>query len=244
MEQDSGLTAQAERSIALFVESAKSAFGNDLVSIVLFGSAAEGAMRATSDINILVVLRRFESAAAERLREPMQMVNAATDLNAMFLLESEIAAAMEAFAVKFTDIKGRHRVLHGPDPFVAAALPREALLRRVSQVLLNLQLRLRERYIRLGLHEERLARVVADAASPLRSSAAALLELEGTGPMTGKKALQRIAADTGDAGFSAALGAVSQARETGRLPGGTAGPTLLALIALAGEMRRRLSDLR
>ena len=34
-----------------FVAAAREAFGDDLVSIVLFGSAAEGALRATSDVS-------------------------------------------------------------------------------------------------------------------------------------------------------------------------------------------------
>lgn len=244
---DSGLPPQAERSIAIFVDAAKSAFAGDLVSIVLFGSAAEGRMRATSDINIVVVSKRFEAAAADRLREPMTVVHSAADLNAMFLLESEVAAAMEAFAVKFADIVGRHRVLHGPDPFLNLALPRGALARRLNQVLLNLQLRLRERYVVLGLHEEQLARVIADAASPLRSSAAALLQLEGGEnlevKLTGKQALQRIAAETGDPALTAVLDSVSRAREVGRLSAGVAGPVLLALIALAGQMRERAARL-
>jgi len=39
-----------------FVESAKVALGPTLVSIVLYGSAAEGHLRPTSDVNIILVL--------------------------------------------------------------------------------------------------------------------------------------------------------------------------------------------
>src|SRR5947199_4454233 len=35
-----------------FLQSAKDAFGSDLISVVLFGSAAEGKLRATSDLNL------------------------------------------------------------------------------------------------------------------------------------------------------------------------------------------------
>ena len=73
---------------------------------------------------------------------------------------------MEAFTVKFADIVGRHRVLYGNDPFSDRDLPRAALIRRLDQVLLNLQLRLRERYVLMGEREELLARVIADAAGP------------------------------------------------------------------------------
>ncbi|HSO73465.1 MAG TPA: nucleotidyltransferase domain-containing protein [Blastocatellia bacterium] len=38
-----------------FVESTRSAFADDLRSIVLYGSAAEGRLRNTSDVNLLIV---------------------------------------------------------------------------------------------------------------------------------------------------------------------------------------------
>src|SRR3954447_11775063 len=103
-----GLPETVERAITSFVDAAKPAFGANLVSIVLFGSGAEQNLRATSDVNILLVLKRFDQAAADRLREPLRYAHAAVELNAMFLLEAELPAAMEAFAVKFADIQARH----------------------------------------------------------------------------------------------------------------------------------------
>src|SRR5258706_13017509 len=98
------LPPEVERAIELFVDSAKSAFESDLVSIVLYGSGAEGRLRATSDVNTLLVLKRFEQARVDLVRRRMIKNNAAAALNTMFLLESELPAAMEAFAVKFADI--------------------------------------------------------------------------------------------------------------------------------------------
>src|SRR5438445_377152 len=87
------LPPEVERAIELFVDSAKHAFESDLVSIVLYGSGAEGRLRATSDVNMLLVLKRFEQVSADRLREPMRIAHAAVEMNAMFLLEPEVAAA-------------------------------------------------------------------------------------------------------------------------------------------------------
>jgi predicted nucleotidyltransferase len=46
-----------------FVEATKGALGGDVRSIVLFGSGAEGRLRETSDVNVLVLLARFEPKA-------------------------------------------------------------------------------------------------------------------------------------------------------------------------------------
>jgi len=165
-DQGSGrLPDEVGQVLNAFVEAAKNAFGSDLVSVVLFGSAAEARLRATSDVNVLLVLKRFEQARADDLREPLRVAHAAVQLNAMFLVETEIAAANEAFAVKFADIQARHRVLFGADPFAGLGTPRDALVRRLGQVLLNLQLRLRERvasyHFRSPAHEPGVADVVA-----------------------------------------------------------------------------------
>ena len=110
---------------------------------------------------MLLVLKTFKQSSADRLREPMRLAHAAVQLNAMFLLEAEVHAAMDAFAVKFADISARHRVLFGTDPFAGLRPPRDSLVRRLKQVLLNLQLRLRERYVLVSLREEQLAIVIA-----------------------------------------------------------------------------------
>jgi hypothetical protein len=239
------LPIEVERSLESFVEAAKSAFETDLVAVVLYGSAAaDGALRATSDVNVLLVLRRFDQAAADRLREPMRVAHAAVQLNAMFLLDTEINAALEAFAVKFADILGRHRVLFGSDPFSHLATSRDALLKRLKQVLLNLQLRLRERYVLVSLREERLAQVIADAAPPLRASAASILELEGQGQPDAKSALEKIVAELQLPHVTNALHQMSVAREEARLAPGVGAPTLLALIELTQHLRERTDRVR
>ena len=62
----SELPAQVGRSIDAFVEAAKAAFEADLVAVVIYGSAAEGRLRATSDVNMLLVVKRFGQAEADR----------------------------------------------------------------------------------------------------------------------------------------------------------------------------------
>src|SRR5205814_10126239 len=99
-----------------FVEAARDAFGPDLRAVVLFGSAAEGALRPTSDVNVILVLGAFDRARADRLREPLRVAQAAVRLGAMFLLHDDIQPAAAAFAQTFLDVLRRRRVLWGADP--------------------------------------------------------------------------------------------------------------------------------
>ena len=237
------LPSDVARVVDDFVDAARDALEETLVAIVLYGSAAEGALRASSDVNVIVVLEVFDRARVDRLRGPATVAHAAVRLAPMFLLRDEIADASEAFAQKFADVLRRRRVLHGEDPFAGVAIPRGALVRRLDQVLLNLTLRLRAFYVERSVHEETLVRVVADTAAPLRTAAASLLELEGRPPGSPKAALQAVATELGPA-WPPMVARLSDARERRMLAAGVASETVLALIDLARLMRARARALR
>lgn len=240
---DLNVPADVARALEDFTASAKEALGPDLLSVVLFGSAAEGRLRATSDVNLILVLAKFDAARMDALREPMRLAHATIRLSAMFLLQSEIGAAAEAFAVKFSDIRDRHKVIFGGDPFAGLAPSRASMLVRLQQILLNFTLRMRERYVLVSLREEQLPPLVADAAGPLRSAAALILSLEGRAASSPKEALELLAAELGVQEREALLGHLSAARENGSLPPGVARPAVLALIDLAQAMRIRADAL-
>ena len=239
----SNLSPQVSRVLNDFVAAAQAAFASELRSVVLFGSAAEGRLRATSDVNLLLLLANFDQARADELRTPLSVAQAAIRLSPMFILEAELPAAITAFAEKFSDILRRRKVLFGSDPFVGVTIPREILISRLDQVLLNLTLRLREAYVTRGLREEQLAFAIADAAGPLRSCAATLLELDGQKETSPKAALEKFVQTSGNSTWSETLRRVSEAREQQILPPGVAGAALLKLIEIAQQMRLGLHEL-
>jgi hypothetical protein len=228
-----------ERALNDFRAAVEAVFQDRLVSVVLFGSAAEGRIRATSDVNLAIVTRNYTREDAERLREPLTLAHAAVGLNAMFLAAGEVPAAAEAFAAKFADIRRRRRVLAGTDVFAGVAIPRAAEIHRVKQVLLNLVLRTRSAYALRGLRDEQASLLLADLAGPLRACAAALLELEGTPAADGRTALERLAG----ARFHAPVALLSRARQEGHLPPEDAGPALFELLELAQDLRARAEAL-
>ena len=228
------------RTLNDFLAALRETFAARLVSVALFGSAAEGRVRAPSDVNLAVVTRSYTRADAERLREPLTLAHAAIALNAMFLAEDELAASAEAFAAKFADIRRRRRVLAGRDVFADVAIPRPAEIHRVKQVLLNLVLRTRTAYALRSMRDEQVLVLLADLAGPLRACAAALLELEGKPAADGREALLTVAGP----GFREAVESLARARQGGRLPPDDAAATLFALLDLAQQMRGRAAALR
>jgi len=240
---ETGAASDLPAGLSVFVEAAITALGPTLRSAVLFGSAAEGRLRPTSDVNVILVLRAFDIDRVDQLREPLRLAAVAARVAPMFVLESELEAAESAFAVKFMDIGHRRRVLYGDDPFAALAIPRAASIARLRQVLLNLLLRLRERYVSLSLREDRLALVLANMTGPLRAAAASLLALEGQPHMAPREALQALAHATDGPRFDETLRVLSQMRETGAAAPGAARETTIALLDLIPRMLARAAKL-
>ena len=155
----------------------------------------KAACARTSDVNIVMVFSHLDLDRVKAWRSQVELLVAAIDLQPLILLEDEIAAAAEAFAVKYFDILHRRRVLHGTDPFAALKISDEALQRRVSQVLLNLALRLRHTMF-FGNDTGRTHALV-DAIGPLRASAVALQELTRQRRSEPREALLSFAAEHG-----------------------------------------------
>jgi predicted nucleotidyltransferase len=236
-------TERAEQVLTDLVAAARAALGDTLDAVVLYGSAAEGRLRPSSDVNVIFVFTRFDPARIEGLGDAVRLAQAAIRLAPMFLLREEIPRASAAFAVKFADIVRRHRVLSGSDPFASLVIPRDRLIARLAQVLMNLRIRLRAAYVRHNRFEDQLVAVIADAASGLRSSAATLLELEGQQRLAPREALVRVVESFADARFSEAVAQISTAREQGVLPPGKPREVVLALDDLAGRMHECASKL-
>lgn len=225
--------ALAEQCLHQVVTAAKTVLDKDLVAALVFGSAANNQLRATSDVNLMVVLKRFDQARVDEIRESVRLARAIVELHVMFILESELPAAAKAFAMKFSDIAHRHRLLHGSNPLDNIPITDEDLAANIRQVLLNFQLRTREHYITSGLREEQLVHLIADAAGPLRSCAAALRQIHGQDYLPAKIALEELVKTSQRPQLVATVQAMSVAREQIFLPAGMAAVTTIALLELA-----------
>lgn len=236
------LPAPISQVLDSFLQSAKDSLGSELLSVVLYGSAAEGKLRATSDVNLLIVLSTFQAAKIDPLRQPLRVAQSAIQLHPMFLLQDEIIPATHAFAPKFADILRRRVILHGSDPFASLSIPRENELRQLRQQLLNLILRLRAAYVSRSLRTEQLILVIAGAAGPLRASAAALLDLEGH-PASAQQAFEQLGAELTPASWSQTLALLNAAQDSRLTPPSEAPRLFFALLDLACRMRSRAQAL-
>lgn len=172
------LPAEVMERLTVWSEALQKGLGDDLVAILIHGSAVRGGYRANeSDVDAVVVLQNAPLSKLEAIGNACQAARYGARIEAMFLIESEISSAADAFPLFYSEIQGKHHVLVGKDPFKSIQIEKKHLRLRIEQELREIQIRLRRAVIdAMGDHRVIggvLERKIKQARSPL----AALLAL-------------------------------------------------------------------
>ncbi|MDG5816372.1 nucleotidyltransferase domain-containing protein [Chitinispirillales bacterium ANBcel5] len=118
------------------VEPYKSLYGEDLISVILYGSAAGGDFDPKkSDINLLIVLSSMD----------VELVAKSSDLQAKllrqrfstpFIMDKEyITNSLDSYPIEFLDMKGCYRVIYGEDVLETVSPQKEHLRIQVEREL-------------------------------------------------------------------------------------------------------------
>ncbi|HET8770006.1 MAG TPA: nucleotidyltransferase domain-containing protein [Gemmatimonadaceae bacterium] len=93
------------------------AHGDQLTAVVLYGSAARGEhVKATSDLNVLVIVRSLTPATLRASAAAAAAWGKAGNPPPLILTDAEWASSRDVFAMEYADIQEVHRVLAGTLP--------------------------------------------------------------------------------------------------------------------------------
>src|SRR6185312_10317080 len=92
------------------------ACGDNLVSVVLHGSAASDDFHPEfSDVNILGVLNDLSLSAMQAISPVVAWWTGLNYPAPLFFTHQELLATADVYAIEMLDINSRHRILHGKD---------------------------------------------------------------------------------------------------------------------------------
>src|SRR5215471_10762891 len=155
-----------EKILEQLVTRLQSAFGDRLVSVVLYGSAASGDHQARfSDYNVLCVLSRMgrdELAAGEPV---FQWWRAQGSPSPLLLTETELTHSADCFAIECHDIRQHHRILFGKDVASSLVVADSFYRGQVEHDLRAKLLRLRQKAAGMLSEPDQLRRLLADSVS-------------------------------------------------------------------------------
>ncbi len=184
----------AERKLTLesLTGRLEAALGENLVSLVLFGSAARGThVDGRSDLNLLLIVRDATvgggalHAAAPIVAEWTKSGEPAP----LIFAEAEWRASADVFPIEIEDMREAHRLLAGRNPFDGLATRKSDLARELEHEVRGKVLRLRTEYAAAAGDGEALGRLLVHSAPTFFVLFRAALRLVGGAPPAGHDAL-------------------------------------------------------
>lgn len=148
------------------VEKLQKAYGDRLVSVVLYGSAAAGDHHPKfSDFNILCVLTAITPRELGQGEDIFRWWREQGSPAPLLLSEHELETSTDCFAIEFLDIKQQHQVLHGKDVVSGLVVDRSFHRAQVEHDLRAKLLRLRQKASGMLSDPELLRRLLVDSVS-------------------------------------------------------------------------------
>jgi len=139
---------KAERDLTDLVTRLKNAVGGNLLSVILYGSAATEEFHAGhSDLNVLCVMRSLGRNDLGKLHAASAWWAKKGHPTPLFFTHSELHDSADIFAIELLDIKAAHRILHGEDVVASLYVPMDLHRLHVERELRNNTLRLRQHYL-------------------------------------------------------------------------------------------------
>jgi len=137
-----------------FVSRLKKIYDDDLVSAILYGSAASGEFTERhSNINLLIVLRDTSLGALSKahglVRSPCFKA-----INPIFFTEDYIKRSADVFPIEFLDMKENYTVLHGKDLLKDLKVDTRNLRFQCEQELKSKLITVKRRYLESSSQKE------------------------------------------------------------------------------------------
>lgn len=118
--------------------------GEQLSSVMLHGSVARGDWEEdSSDVDIVIVLKSATREMLTRMSDALALARAGARVEAMILIEAEIARSADVFPLYYQDIREHHVLLFGSDPFADLEVHQDHVRLRIEQELRDVSIRLR-----------------------------------------------------------------------------------------------------
>nr|BAL58653.1 cytoplasmic protein [Candidatus Acetothermum autotrophicum] len=177
------LDTTTEQIIEKFTHEIQTLYGDELIALILYGSAAgPDFVPQRSDLNFLVVLK---NVTPEALRKAIPFVRAwhrekiATPL---FVDPEFLQSSLDVFPIEFFDMQERHRLLAGQDVLLDLKISPKNLRLQCEEELKGKLLNLRRAYLETGGRVQALEELMVSSLKSFLVITRHLLRLKGLQP--------------------------------------------------------------
>ena len=143
--------AEVRRTLRSYVAEVTKLFGPALEGLILYGSAARGEyLPGRSNVNLLLVLASHDPDLLRQYARIHRRWKDEQIVVPLFLTIEELRTSADLFPLEYLDIKARHVLLAGRDPFPELQVNQRNLRVQCEQEISGNLLRLRQRFVEGG----------------------------------------------------------------------------------------------
>jgi hypothetical protein len=177
------LDAKTEQTIEKFAHEIQTLYGDDLVSLVLYGSAAgPDFVPDRSDLNFLVVLKRVTPQALRKAMPLVRHWHRQKIATPLFVDPDFLRSSLDVFPIEFSEMQEQHRLLAGTDIFLELEISPKNLRLQCEEELKGKLLTLRRAYLETGGRVEALEELMVHSLKSFLVITRHLLRLKGLQP--------------------------------------------------------------
>ena len=169
------------------VEDLRAAYGENLASIVLYGSVAAGdQVELRSDHNLLIALQRISLADLRLSESTLRNWLSLHQPMPVFFTVEELRRAADVFPIEFLQMEKARKVLFGSDPFDLVEISAANLRHQTEYELRTKLIQLRRLYIPASVSVEKLLALMSDSLASFAALFRAVLILHQQEPPVSK----------------------------------------------------------
>jgi predicted nucleotidyltransferase len=181
-----------QSSLNNFVDDLRSTHGDNLASVVLYGSAAAGDyVHMRSDYNLLIALNRITPEDLRQAQAPIRNWQRLGHPLPVYFTVGELNNAADVFPIEFRQMEKARIVLYGEDPFKSLQLSDVNLRHQTEYELRSKLIQLRRLYIAASVSVEKLSALMSDSLASFAALFRPVLMLHGIEPPIAKPACVR-----------------------------------------------------
>lgn len=176
-----------------FIDDLKAAHGDNLASVVLYGSAATGEFTPyKSDYNLLIALKKITPRDLREAQPPLREWKRLGHPLPTYFTVTELRDAADVFPIEFHQMEKARLVLFGADPLDGLRISDANLRHQTEYELRSKVLQLRRLYIPASGSVDKLQDLMSESLGSFTTLFRAVLLLQGLEPPLGKQEIVRM----------------------------------------------------
>jgi predicted nucleotidyltransferase len=169
-----------QEALNSLISDLRATHGDNLASVVLYGSAAAGDhIELRSDYNLLIALKRITPDDLRLAQAPMREWQRLGHPLPVYFTVEELSDAADVFPIEFHQMAKARVVLYGKDPFEFVKLSDARIRHQAEYELRSKLLQLRRLYIPASVSIEKLCDLMSDSLASFAALFRAVLILRG-----------------------------------------------------------------